>query len=147
LIITGDISLEIAYRWIQTIYCQGVGSNNYYWCPPPPLKLLGRPASIARPAASIQLNLLFTFTHLFVSHAQPNGDRQRTDKRMIGPTRKIGEQGRKRKELWNRWVYNFLRTRKIERSQIASIMHVKKWHDQHRDIYSVHQIHLWRFAR
>jgi len=40
---------------VHTIYCQGAGSTNYYWCPPPPLKLLGLPASIAWPAASLPL--------------------------------------------------------------------------------------------
>jgi len=38
----------------HTIYWQGAGSTNYYWCPPPPLKLLGLPASITRPVASLR---------------------------------------------------------------------------------------------
>jgi len=40
---------------------------------PLPLKLLGLPASL-------QLNVLFTFTYLFVNRAQPDRDGQRTDK-------------------------------------------------------------------
>jgi len=54
-----------------------------------------RPASLDRLASDLapwawprqisyrQLNLLFTFTYLFVSHDQPDEDRQRTDKQTI----------------------------------------------------------------
>jgi len=49
-----------------TIYCQGAGSTNY------PLKLLGR-AGLDRSAFGL-------VSFMGVSHAQPDGDRQRTDK-------------------------------------------------------------------
>jgi len=61
-----------------------------------------RPASLDRLASGLaprawprrisyrQLNLLFTFTYLFVSHAQPDVDRLRTNRqtntRNVGPT-------------------------------------------------------------
>jgi len=54
---------------------------------PPLLKLLGR-AGLDRSACGLASWLFvnesdaFTFTYLFVRHAQPDGDRQRTDRRI-----------------------------------------------------------------
>jgi len=82
---TDDLVFYAKKNW-QTNYILP-GSTNYYWCPPPPQKLLSLPVSISWPAASLPLRQ----RNLWARPRQTSY--KQTNRRILGPTPiVIGEQ-------------------------------------------------------
>jgi len=69
--------MQISWKlcWFTHLQLQKLLYSETYWP-----AILDRSACGLAPSLSVWLNLLFTFTYLFVSHAQPDGDRLRADK-------------------------------------------------------------------